>query len=250
MHAAYVAAMEAAEYRRSPVPAPAPEPEPVDTRPLPEIAEELNSICEGITFEVEDGVKLVAYIANKPLKIVCPRAVTVDKVVMERLFSSRATFSVPFTVPVSRLGGIKVYNMYRFADGETRTLYIKEVDTIRAHQCYMMFPESDNTQIAIDGKVTIEPTTEAIYSNTIGDGVYTHAVFSKKRWEQRSDKNPDGENADELGHVYGISASNTDTGIHVGDLVKVGSRVAIYPCRFYIYFDEEPAAGKMEIVIG
>ncbi|MBO4892998.1 MAG: InlB B-repeat-containing protein [Prevotella sp.] len=169
--------------------------------------------------------------------------IAVDAIVLNRTFSvsKPATIMLPFTISANKISGATFYTfsgVTKPADKwiATMTEVNQVTGTLEANTPYLVVPTG--TALTFTGGATL---------NTAGGGnqqtadVGSHWTFkgtyAYKEWITN------GANSEEIGKAYGF-AGVQNTGIEVGDFVKVASGAKIRPMGCYLLWSDTPNASS------
>ncbi len=169
----------------------------------------------------------------------------------EFLKDTYSTMVLPFSVKTEKISGLNAVLYYNGIGKDAnnndairmKVLWAKDgvikddkgnsvsyKDTVmNANTPYLVLMGSET--FAVDGSVTIVPTTDAVtkYDNLEWE---FRGVWEFKKWEEGNK---------ELGYAYGFAASAPkDSKIKVGDFVKIGEGTYIYPLRAYLVSSNIP----------
>jgi len=206
---------------------------------------EVNSSLRGVTLSY-NGSKLIATLDDSVDTLIINENITVDSAVLAREFTQgvHSTVAVPFEVaPANVVGGVmcRLDSMTHNDDGTLKGVAgSPETGTVLAFYAYLIDPVG--TKLEFKGPITLKAPQnkgDAAVADIPGStGWKFIGVTAKKRWQAASGSNA-GENAGEIGRVYGFSANVATSGEHqiaIGDFVKVGSKVTVRPMRGFIYY--------------
>jgi hypothetical protein len=173
----------------------------------------------------------------------------------EFLKDTYSTMVLPFSVKTEKISGLNAVLYYNGIGKDAnnndairmKVLWAKDgvikddkgnsvsyKDTVmNANTPYLVLMGSET--FAVDGSVTIVPTTDAVtkYDNLEWE---FRGVWEFKKWEEGNK---------ELGYAYGFAASAPkDSKIKVGDFVKIGEGTYIYPLRAYLVSSNIPESSS------
>lgn len=195
----------------------------------------------GVVFSEENN-GLVATITDASETFSIPQDIKVSKVVFNRVLkgNTSSTVALPFDIATSEVSGASFYepiNVVRRAnDDERDTVEAQAVSNVVAYKSYVVIPGDADGSLVVDGAVVLKKTEGAVLNNAfVSDWLFINPI-EMKRWDVvGSTKYPEGNNADEIGRVYGFAGANT-TGAELGSFVRVATNVAIKPMRGYLKY--------------
>ncbi len=166
--------------------------------------------------------------------------ITVNTIVLSRTFTADkpATIMLPFTISANKISGATFYTFSGVTKPENKWIAtMNEVtETLTANTPYLVVPTG--TTLTFTGGATLNTTggggqqTADVGSHWTFKGTYAY-----KEWIT------DGANSEEIGKVYGF-AGVPNTGIEVGDFVKVASGAKIRPMGCYLLWSDTPNASS------
>lgn len=202
----------------------------------------------GVVFSEENN-GLVATITDASETFSIPQDIKVSKVVFNRVLkgNTSSTVALPFDIAASKVSGASFYepiNVVRRANDDGRdTVEAQAVSNVVAYKSYVVIPGDADGSLVVDGAVVLKKTEGASLVNGFTDHWQFINPIEMKRWDVvGSKKYPEGNNADEIGRVYGFAGSNT-SGAELGSFVRVATNVAIKPMRGYLMYTGELPEG-------
>ena len=168
-----------------------------------------------------------------------PTNIAVNSVVLDRTFTvgKPATIMLPFSKNVSDISGAKFYTFggvtYNGNTDKWEATMNEVTGSIVANTPYLVMPSA--TSITFNGGATLNSTTNTRQTADAGSHWTFKGTYEYREWYA------DGENADEIGRVYGF-AGVEKTGIEVGDFVRVASGARIRAMGCYLLWNDTPNA--------
>lgn len=201
----------------------------------------------GVVFSEENN-GLVATITDASETFSIPQDIKVSKVVFNRVLKNNtsSTMALPFDIATGKLSGAAFYEptaiVARANDDERDTINVQSVNDVVAYKSYVVIPDAEGS-LVVDGAVVLKKTSGADLNNNFSADWQFINPIEMKRWDVvGSVKYPEGNNADEIGRVYGFAGANT-TGAELGSFVRVATNVAIKPMRGYLMYTGELPEG-------
>lgn len=200
----------------------------------------------GVSISYDNG--LVATITDASETFSIPQDIKVSKVVFNRVLKNNtsSTMALPFDIATGKLSGAAFYEptaiVARANDDERDTINVQPVNEVVAYKSYVVIPDAEGS-LVVDGAVVLKKTSGADLNNNFSADWQFINPIEMKRWDiVGSTKYPEGNNADEIGRVYGFAGANT-TGAELGSFVRVATNVAIKPMRGYLMYTGELPEG-------
>ena len=170
-----------------------------------------------------------------------PTNIAVNSVVLDRTFTvgKPATIMLPFSKNVSDIGGATFYTFggvtYNSTTSKWEATMNEVAGSIVANTPYLVMPSA--TSITFNGGATLNSTTNTRQTADAGSHWTFKGTYEYREWYA------DGENADEIGRVYGFAGvERTDLNVEVGDFVRVASGARIRPMCCYLLWNDTPNA--------
>ena len=186
-----------------------------------------------------------------------PVAVNVDKVEIERTFTSEkaATVYLPFSIAVGNVSG-GTFNTFTGVSTSDPNNWIVNYGAvtsgeIAANTPYIFLPDGSNSgKIGVNnGSTPISVCTANQQTTTQGQWEFI-GTYGRIKWtHDTTDPEYTDEREAEIGNIYGFAAieRNEDK---VGDFVKVGNNVSINPGRAYLKYNSTSSARALTRSIG
>ena len=196
----------------------------------------------GMTLETINNKLTATFDGSSLTTVSIPTDITVEDVVLNREFTvdKPATIMLPFSKSVSDISGATFYTFggvtYNSTTGKWEATMNEVTGSIAANTPYLVMPSE--TSITFNGGATLN-TTGGGGQQTAQSGSYWtfKGTYEYREWFSN------GENADEIGRVYGFAGvQRTDLNVEVGDFVRVASGARIRAMNCYLLWNDTPNA--------
>ena len=209
--------------------------------------------CGAATITWDQSGKKVTFDGTSLATIDITSDIDVNAIVLSRTFTENkpATIMLPFSYTCNGNEGGKFYTFVGVEkEGTKWVATMKEagddknnVTTLTANTPYLVVPTA--TTLTFTGGATLNTTgggnqqTADAGSNWTFKGTYSYMKWTT----DTSDPDYNAERADEIGKAYGF-AGVQNTGIDIGDFVKVASGAKIRPMGCYLLWSDTPNASS------